>query len=824
MAVVASVLGHELIASSIARSMEEGTDINVIQGPPGGGKSWLAKGIGGLWEAGHGSTLVAEGDFLQSDTPYYPLNLALARLARAWSTIGSQLVQAASAGEQITGTDGLITATIQTLLSLRPTRQRARKMYLGESEQAILFELERLAKKRPLLLIADNLHWWDSESLEFLGRLREAAMATAFPFLAEMRVIATRTIDPYQFTVNPASFDALLLTGATVFHNVPRPSREVFPDLLTALGAHPQRAAEAADDIFNLTGGHLLLAARCATRMQGADATLFLSTSNGDDFLQRLLTDRVRSLGSVGSSALAILQVAAVLGLRFPRAELVCAFGGDGSDASRLLRNCRDEDIIELSEDVGRFVHDLFRQHFLGSGPLDTTSVHEKVSDCLRLLRPGDYQLRCRHAHHAEHAREAAVLAVQAALQRQRERLPWREVPSIVLAAIKAGQMTDLVETLELALEHLLADRFFACQSTLDGLPRNLPRALVAEVEAIRATCLVATRSEDDRDAALALLDAWAHYETEEPELGIRLMQIRLYALTLETDKNLGRVLESQIRQALMDRGNFDQAAEDAMYTLDRCSGSLHEPEVSLVRIREATRHFGPVIGQTIVRRPIEYYRCLVNLGAKLVTNALYQEAVTTYVQLEALVADYAPGTFPRLDYPRSAGLLAEFRLGMIDVHAATSRQRELAATDEVLGDPFYVQNALAVYLTLAGEADEALQIFDDLGDELSRRSRPAPSMFYLIQANRCAVQYVAGDMRAALQGWAEISEVVQRIPYLIRRYLILRHELLGEVMERGEALSPREFDECLLGVDLFGRLWDQVGRGFRMPEVEWWY
>ena len=56
----------------------------------------------------------------------------------------------------------VITGTAQALSRLQPARQRAKKLYLSEVEQGILFELDRLARKRPVLMIADNLHWWDS--------------------------------------------------------------------------------------------------------------------------------------------------------------------------------------------------------------------------------------------------------------------------------------------------------------------------------------------------------------------------------------------------------------------------------------------------------------------------------------------------------------------------------------------------------------------------------------------------------------------------------------------------------------------------------------
>ena len=204
-----SVLGHDEIAASIARTINEGADITVIQGPPGVGKSWLASGIGALWEEGGGRTIVAQGDQLQSDAAYYALSLALAALGRGWSGVGKDLAQATKAGERMVGTAGVITGTAQALSRLRPARQRARKLYLSEVEQGILFELDRLAHKRPLLVIADNLHWWDTKSLEFLGRLREPGMSEAFPFLTNLRVLAAQTIEPYAASESRLSDDDL---------------------------------------------------------------------------------------------------------------------------------------------------------------------------------------------------------------------------------------------------------------------------------------------------------------------------------------------------------------------------------------------------------------------------------------------------------------------------------------------------------------------------------------------------------------------------------------------------------------------------------------
>ena len=47
-------------------------------------------------------------------------------------------------------------------------------------------------------------------SLEFLRRLRDPSMCDAFPFLAEMRILAAQTPEPHQSVANPAAHQAIL--------------------------------------------------------------------------------------------------------------------------------------------------------------------------------------------------------------------------------------------------------------------------------------------------------------------------------------------------------------------------------------------------------------------------------------------------------------------------------------------------------------------------------------------------------------------------------------------------------------------------------------
>ena len=97
--------------------------------------------------------------------------------------------------------------------------------------------------------------------------------------------------------------------------------------------------------------------------------------------------------------------------------------------------------------------------------------------------------------------------------------------------------------------------------------------------------------------------------------------------------------------------------------------------------------------------------------------------------------------------------------------------------------------------------------------------------MEYLIAANRCCVRFLGGEREGIGYEWESLQNVVDRIPYPIARFLIRRHLLLRDVLAKGEVMSPAEFDGCLVigRRPELGPMWDQLGRGLRMPEVEWW-
>lgn len=806
-----SALGHDAVAGRLAALLDGGERVVVIEGPAGVGKSMLAKGLGGLYVAAGGSAIVLEGDHLLRETELHPFGIGLSELSE-------RHVRTPPSTNSI---DGLVSRLLDQ------TSEAAGRAtgFLGDRQHAAVAEIERVSGGRPILLVADNLHCWDSESLALLSLLVGNRLAERFPFLAGLRVVAVQTTES-QGLLGPASDNVLAVRGRAPRVKLDRIAAESFGSVMESFGLVEDLSAAEIDTFYRFTGGHLALAQQVVMQINARGAKSLLDAAHTSEFMARLVDERMSALGPLSPQAISLLEVAALLGLAFRSPELLCASPNDEERTRELLRYCSSEQLLELDEYGGRFVHDIFRQFFLSSGAAAHAAMRAKLGSCLRTFRPSDYASRATNANRAGELTAACTLTVQAALGRVREGRAWDDLPLELLDLIEDNDLGPTIRTYVEALEHLRQFRFRSCLMEIEALPRDMPKSLRAEADYIRAMALLSTRSEADRQAGRTILETWLEYRNTEPELGVRLARLQIFGLAHLLDKSGAQRLEAVLIDFLAQRSGFDESARDDIHILDRSSGSILEPDVALVRYERAARYFGPQPGQAAVRRPIEYFRCLSNLCAKQISNAQYRNAVGTYRRLEQHVATIGEDVFPRLDFARMNGILAEYRAGLISAAQALGRHLDLSASIDLSGDPWYAGNAQAVFRALAGDTKSAIDELANLSERLLlEREHPEMSMVYVLKANALTATYVEEASKTVVEDWDTLRPTLEQNVYTNRRFLLRRHDLLREVFLSGEPFVPQALDTCVIRThpSEFGPLWDNFGRGFRIAAVEAW-
>ncbi|WP_419921388.1 AAA family ATPase [Candidatus Poriferisodalis sp.] len=800
--------------------------IVLLRGPVAVGKTSLLKQLARDWEVNGGRVIIAEGDKTGSDEAMYPLSRGLYQTHKFWQSTLPVIKTAAKLGETlILGSGGVVAETLTHLMAIGNQRAAAKRPYMKPKEQQALHQLAQAAGDKPLLIIADNLHKWDEASLRFLARIGDPRFRSAYQFLRKAKIVAAEPVEAESSIEFPEAHSRLLQPLMVYNVDLPSMTRSQFPNVLQALGAPRGVSDVVSDTIFDLTGGNLVYASECARRLTSAvDEALEQALSDGQ-FGKRLMQQRFHGSGKLTHEAAALLKVAAVLGSTFQHREVACALDLDVGQVPGILSYCKDRGVIDFGDEVGQFVHELIRNHFFEELAHEKVEVHGRLVDCFRHARPADYEARCLNALNAGRRQLAATLAVQARLACHRDSSSRDELPEAVQRVIEASEYVALADQLERVQELIRVGDISMARQHVAELPPALPRSLLGEVEYLRSHCMLLTRSAADRVEALRLLTRWSDYWGDEPELGLRLNLLRLSALSLAVDKTEAYELHETIRSFLIDHLDADTWAEEALYTLDRCAARLDEPGSSTRRVRRAAIYFAPDAVSGVVRRPLEYYRAQVNLVAELTIVGEYHTAVAAAKQLDEFIERHEDGVFPRESFPAGNRILAEYRAGHIDPAEAASRQRRLVETFKNSQDPFYGGNALAVYLILSGNSLEPASICEELIARYESRPNPEPNLRYVLRANNAMRWFLMGEIEVACVEWERIETLVLQNPYPIARSLVSRHKLLAEVLGTGQRYTPRELDECLLNIPsmALGPEWDQLGRAFRLPEIEWW-
>ena len=237
----------------------------------------------------------------------------------------------------------MITSAVEGVTSTGRNLRKRPAAFLIEEELSVLHKLEKLGCKRKILLIADALHWWDARSLRLLSSLLDPRLQAAFPSLRDIRVLLVQTTEPYQHVANPSQH-AAVVSMAVNRRELGRVPHEAFEHVLSDLGLRVALDPDAVSTIHSFTGGHLKLARMAATHINDSGVDSLLDAADADEFVVRLLTKRVSEFGELGTSAVGLHEVAALLGLAFRREELVCASPVDQSETEQLLAYANEEE------------------------------------------------------------------------------------------------------------------------------------------------------------------------------------------------------------------------------------------------------------------------------------------------------------------------------------------------------------------------------------------------------------------------------------------------------------------------------------------------
>lgn len=289
---------------------------------------------------------------------------------------------------------------VPEVASLRPSLQSsdAAPLTTERLHHAFASVLEAAAALRPLLIVLEDLHWADRETLDavaYLARRMRGMRALVVithrseetPLAHPLRALRRRLIAEHRASIVP-----LVPLDAAAVHAI---AAQFLPEA--------ERASSAREALHATGGNPLFVLQYFRDRLEGGDG----SQAAGES-VENVIAAR---LARLPSEARTLFAIAALIDVRFTIEELAEVSGSDEAAVQQAVDVLLDRHYVRWWSQPNfalTFAHDLLRQGALAGDGAKNAPLHRRIARTLETTRTLDRSTQLLIARHYELAGEAA--------------------------------------------------------------------------------------------------------------------------------------------------------------------------------------------------------------------------------------------------------------------------------------------------------------------------------------------------------------------------------------------------------------------------------
>lgn len=815
------MLSQASLVTDMLRHLE-GERIVGLMGLPGSGKSFTCRRLVDAWQEKGGVSLTAPGDEFQRARRFFPFQYAISQ-----SNITRQIMLKAASGAMAKGANAIPFAgplagfVIEKLFAHSVEITKERYQFLSSEEQNVLYHLQRFVGKKPLLIVCDDLQFWDEAALSLLRIMLSGKICDAYPFLSNTSFVTVQTVQSLR---DAPSIEFATLANKPIFTStMGYVSKENLSRVLETLGMKAPLSEDALQAIYGISGGHLHILQQLVGHLQanllsfGNDWT----GTEGVDFVSELIVSRIKGLGPIGNDLLHVLKTACIIGTIFSDQELACLCERDAPQVRKVLSACEGMYLVQRGEQSSHFAHGIVHQSLKQLDMTETEELHRQFSSCLKKLRPGDYRSRMRHLLAGDDRDGAAMLAVCGLLQDHRNGVPSVDDATLkdLVASAGLGPTLDLLVN---AQHKVRVHDLTGAIGLLAGIDPIVPIQLQAEAAYLRAMCLIKAYQYNTREEAIGLLRRWISKLSDEGELHVRLLSTLLVALTHQRREEEALAVEGEIVGLLSDRMRYDSDAMDALMVLDRKADLLYSADQSHHRLLRSRNHFmPPTDGQP--RNFYQYCASTLNLAANRIVCGEYSDSLACLRELIALLERNPGHHFTRFEVLSNNLIVSELFEGVCDAATAKRYFQQLLSKPIAAMDAALVQSNFGACVALTNDLASAQSILEPLYARLQSTTEADDLHTYLAGTNLASVLYLTGEQSHAVELTKTLSRISETAMPPHKVFFRDRHAILLAAMESGATYTPAEWHVLPAKVSPSGAgpSWRHYGRGFVFTDLQ---
>ncbi len=764
-------LAHlEELAASITRELSAGRDVINICGPSGSGKSWIVSKVASNLAGDHGHTAIVrlQGDGRNQQIRYAPIDQYL-----CWKNKWKKGIGAFIEGTPYLGT-GLkylleqydIRHILKNSSMVTENKQLSRHI---EFSKELLFLFK---KTDHIIILCDDTHFFDESTIAYLQGL--------IPYFAKegakrISIIATyNTIiyhkTPYVFSRND-----------TLRFDLKCPSLEETLSLLEFWGMDALCAQNVVGKIYAATGGHLALLEQVSHYFAGETTDQCMSVENDSSFLRTLLEKRARETQS-GDKVIELIDALATIGRQATIAELKCAMNND-SAIHLIVKDAVALNILSYEANVVSFINDGIRAIRRGCSHDDEVQFFSRYSNCLKILKPSEYERRSLSEELAGNHFQSQVMHALHMLKQIRAGY----IPEQLL------DNNDIIAWMNICTEAYR--RSFAGKNDeallfiRDHLRPTGSLLLDVEGKYAEFTFVFKTNRIEQRKMALSsLVGIIDSLDPDEVEIWARLMRLRI-AFESSLDRiEIARFTYQEYQAKLLQRNSFDCKSEEDLYECQLILDSIFEPDIahsqllnmyhSLMRkIKDGNTKYIPLL-----------YRAVVNLSGNDIIVGLWDEAKDLSLQAIKMVEEFTFMRFPNIGAVYNNYLLACYYLKSDSINDIVDGFQKVTTQNVYDEDELLLRLNHIGMLLQAGKNKAAKSLMESI-DIDNDNSIDSYYAYYLL-FNKAVVEYFAGGHTVACRMIDDLDEVANN-SFSIRREYYKKHYSLVRQLFHEDTLYP---------------------------------
>lgn len=681
----------EIIDSILDIIKNEEKKYFLLEGESGCGKSYLSQKLTQKWIKNNpsNSALLFKGDNSFSERYYYPfLNCTLLKnITFAKKTETKQAIVEVVKDVPLIGNSLSYVASALAKSSKKVKYESA--LLFNQTELDIFFKLQYYAQRGKLLLVADNFHWWDEQSISFLKLLCSEETRNIYSFLKDTIILIIITSNQEKVSYKAINdFINIFIKKKFVLKSI---EFEKYEFLLRSFGLEKKISPNILSILFTQTGGHLEFIKNLVdyiNKNNNNNFEGFNTLVDADIYKEKILEERLKLYGATGEQIMDLLEIASIIGLSFDYAELECITKKNKSFLNNIISKSNELSITKIDEGKIFFRHEIFKTFFLCKLNNKKSEYYKKFAECLRILRPGDYNSRAKYLFDAGDIEDSLVYYIAGYLKILRDGKNNQESAVRIDIVSKEYGLNEYFKSMVEAYNSFNKRKYEETIQNLKKIEDFYPKLLLVEKDYLLSICYSKSIDISKRIEAKNILSIWINDKIKlmEGEVWTRVMSTLIILNIHLNDYYEARKLEKILLIFLVERKKYDPLVHDAINIIRRKANALYSAEISAQRTKMSIEHFKSTDDYGEIKNPIQYYMAMANHSGNLILCGEFKEA--NFYSNEAI--DFLNKSenieFPRPEIPINNFIISGFLSGNLSAKdGITIYEKNLTKTFAVI-------------------------------------------------------------------------------------------------------------------------------------------